>query len=112
MKIGRFEHIKCFNNLWKEDFVLKISGCTSLLTHETSGVCRIRPDLAVNFDQALHYDGGDLPSGKGVFQPVAEEDGQRKGFTELVGTRRWTGSLFQVQFSRFMGRARHLDQRT
>jgi hypothetical protein len=62
-------------------------------THETSRVGRVSPNLVVDLNQALHDDRKDLLAGQGILQPVAEEDGEGKGFTKLVGTRGGTGSL-------------------
>ena len=62
-------------------------------THEASGVGRVGPDLAIDLDQALHDNREDLLAGQGIFQPVTEEDGKRKAFPELVGTRGGARSL-------------------
>lgn len=64
-----------------------------VLTLETSRVCNIGPDLSVNLNQTLIDNRSNLPSRQGVLQPVAEEDGEREGFTEFVGTRGWARSL-------------------
>ena len=64
------------------------------LTHEASRVGGIGPDLAVDFDKTLLGNRKNLTTGQSILQPVTEEDGKGKGFPELVGTRRGTGSLF------------------
>jgi len=64
---------------------------------ETRRVGRICPDLAIDLDQTLHNNGGNLLAGQGILQPVAEENGEGEGFAELVGTWRWTGSVGSAQ---------------
>lgn len=61
--------------------------------HETSGEVGISADLVVNFDGALHDNAGDFALVQSVLQTVTEQNDQRQAFTELVGTRRGTGSL-------------------
>jgi hypothetical protein len=61
--------------------------------HESSGEGLVGPDLSVNLDGSLSHDGGDLTTGQGVLETVSEEDGEGKGFTELVGTGGRSGSL-------------------
>ena len=56
------------------------------LTHETSRVGFIGPDLSINLDDPLRHDGGDFSAGQGVLQSVSQEDGQGQAFSELVGT--------------------------
>ena len=62
-------------------------------THETSGVGRVGPDLAIDLDQALHDDGQNLLSGQGILETVAEEDGEREGLAQLVRTGRGAGGV-------------------
>ena len=54
------------------------------LTHETSGESHVAANLVVNLDQALHADLTGISVAEGILQTVAEEDNQRKAFTELV----------------------------
>lgn len=63
------------------------------LTHEASGVGVVRANLSVDLDQALLDNGCDFTTSKGILQAVTEEDGEGKGFAELMGTRGWAGSL-------------------
>lgn len=56
------------------------------LTHETSRVGFIGPDLSINLDNPLCHDGSDFSAGQGVLQSVSQEDGQGQAFSELVGT--------------------------
>ncbi len=63
------------------------------LTHESSWVGLVGPDLAIDLDDSLSHDGGDLTTGQSVLQPVAEEDGEGERLSELVGTWGWAGSL-------------------
>ena len=63
------------------------------LTHETRGVGRVSPDLAVDLNQALHDNRQNLLAGQGILEAVAEEDGEGKRFAELVGAGGWTRSL-------------------
>jgi hypothetical protein len=56
------------------------------LTHETSRVGFIGPDLSINLDDPLSHDGGDFSAGQGVLQSVSEEDGHGQALSELVGT--------------------------
>lgn len=53
--------------------------------HEAGGEVSVGADLAVNLDETLHHDVGDLTTGESVFQTVAEEEHERKALTELVG---------------------------
>lgn len=53
---------------------------------ETSGVIHISSDLAVNLDQTTHDNSQDFTTSQGVFQAVAEDEGQGQAFTQLVGT--------------------------
>jgi len=66
--------------------------------HEASGIGGIGPDFPIDLDQALVDDCNDLTSSQSILQPVAEEDRKGKGFTKLVGTRRWAGSVGAAQF--------------
>lgn len=61
--------------------------------HETGGEGLVGPDLSVDLDGPLGHDGGDLTTGQGVLETVSEEDGERKGLSELVRTGRGSGSL-------------------
>ena len=61
--------------------------------HEPGRVGLVGPDLSVNLDGPLGHDGGNLTSGQSVLETVSEEDGEGKRFTELVRTRRRSGSL-------------------
>ena len=63
-------------------------------THEASGVGRVGPDLAIDLDQALHDNGGNLAASQGILEAVAEENREGERFTELVGTGRRAGSLY------------------
>jgi len=54
--------------------------------HESSGVGGVSADLAVNLDEALLDDGGDLLLGEGVLQPVPQEDDEGQALAGLVGT--------------------------
>ena len=65
--------------------------------HEASGVGRVSPDLAIDLDQALHDNRRDLLARKSILEAVAEENGEGKGFTELVGTGGGAGSLLTEQ---------------
>lgn len=69
---------------------------TLILTHEASGVGLVGPDLAVNLDDPLLENGGNLTTGQGVLETVAEEDGQGERLAELVGTGRRAGGLREV----------------
>ena len=62
-------------------------------THKASGISRVRPDLAVDLDQALHDDRRNLLAGQSILEAVTEENGERKRFAKLVGTGGWTGGL-------------------
>ena len=66
------------------------------LTHETRGVGRVSPDLAVDLNQALHDNRRDFTTGQSILEAVAEENGERKGFAELVRTRRGARGLYIV----------------
>lgn len=59
--------------------------------HESGGVGGVSADLAVDLDQTLLDDGGDLLLGEGVLQPVPEEDDQGEALAGLVGTSRGLG---------------------
>ena len=68
------------------------------LTHETRGVGRVSPDLAVDLNQALHDNRRDFTAGQSILEAVAEEDREGERFTELVGTRgraRGLGNTYQ-----------------
>ena len=54
--------------------------------HETGGESHISSDLSVNSDQSLHNNHLGLVVGQGVLEPVTEEDDQRQGRSDLVGT--------------------------
>lgn len=69
-----------------------------LLTHESGGEVRIGAHFAVDLDQTLHHDLGDLGVGQGVLQAVTQEDDQRQGLAQLVGSLGWTGSEHASQF--------------
>jgi hypothetical protein len=69
------------------------SASPSRLTHESSGEGLVSSDLSVDLDESLLDNGGDFSSGKSVLQSVSEEDGEREGLSELVGTGRGSGSL-------------------
>jgi len=56
------------------------------LTHESSWVVDVSADLAINFDVTLHDDLGDLGVGQGVLETVTQEDHERQGFAQLVGS--------------------------
>ena len=71
-----------------------------MLTLVAGRVCGIGPNLSVDLDQALRNNGSNLAASQGILKPVAEEDGEGEGFTELVGTRRGTGGLYKAK-SRF-----------
>ena len=68
-------------------------------THEDSGVGGVSPDLAVDLDHALHDDRGHLLAGQSVLEALAEEDGERKGFMEVVRTGRGARGLYIVVVS-------------
>ena len=55
--------------------------------HETCRVCLIRADLSIDFDKALFHDLRYFSSIQSVFKPIAEKDGEGKGFPEFMGTR-------------------------
>jgi hypothetical protein len=57
---------------------------------ETDGVLVVRSDLAVDLDQSLGEDSDDFTTSESVLETTAEEDGEREGFTKLVGT--WRGA--------------------
>ena len=63
------------------------------LTHESSGVGLVGPDLSVDLDQSLLDNSSDFTAGKGVLQSVSEEDGERERLSELVRTGRRSGGL-------------------
>ena len=63
------------------------------LTHESSRVSLIRPDLSVDLDQSLLDNSSDLSAGKGVLQSVTEEDGEGERLAELVRTGRRSGRV-------------------
>ena len=65
-------------------------------THEAGGVGGVSPDLAIDLDQALHDDRSHLLARQSVLEAVAEENGERKGFAELVRTRRGARGLYIV----------------
>jgi len=54
--------------------------------HVSSRVGLISANLSVDFDEALLHDGGNFTASKSILQPVTKEDGEGKGFAELVGT--------------------------
>lgn len=64
-----------------------------LRTLETGRVGVIGADLAINLDQSLGGDGGDLTAVQSVLQTVSEEDDEGKAFAKLMGTRGRAGSL-------------------
>jgi len=66
--------------------------------HEAIWVGLISPNFSVNFDQTLLDDGGDFTASQGVFQPVAEKDGEGNGFAKFMGTRRWARGVCPAQF--------------
>ena len=55
--------------------------------HETCRVCLIRADLSIDFDKALFHDLRYFSSIQSVLKPIAEKDGEGKGFPEFMGTR-------------------------
>ena len=77
--------------------MLKLALILRLRTHEASWVGRVGPDLVVDLDQSLHDNSGDFTASQGILQTVAEEDGEREGFAELVGTGGGAGSLLTEQ---------------
>jgi hypothetical protein len=64
-----------------------------LRTHEAGRVGGVGADLAVDLDQPLVGDLGDLLAGHRILETVTEEDGEGKGFAELVRARGGAGSL-------------------
>lgn len=62
-------------------------------THEASGVSVVGADLVVHLNQSLSGDRGDLTSSQGILEAVTEEDGEREGLAELVGTGGRAGGL-------------------
>jgi len=62
-------------------------------TLETSWVVGVGSDLAVDLDEALLADLDDFTSRKSVLQSVSQKNNEWKALTELVWTRRGTGSL-------------------
>lgn len=62
-------------------------------TLETGGVGGISADLAVNFDQALRDNSGNLTPSQSVLQPVTEEDVEGETLPELVWSRARAGGL-------------------
>jgi len=54
--------------------------------HEASRVGGVGADLSVNLDEALGHNQSDFTAGQSILEPVADEDGKRKRFSELVGT--------------------------
>ena len=65
-----------------------------LLTHETSRVCGICANLAVDFDESLCDNRGNFMSSQGVLQPISQENGKGKGLPEFVWSRRRAGCLY------------------
>ena len=61
--------------------------------HEASGEVGVGADLAVDLDETLHHDVGDLTAGERVFQTVAEEEHEREALTELVGASGCAGGV-------------------
>ena len=62
-------------------------------THEARGVGVVGANLVVDLDQALHDDRRDLTTSERILQAVAQEDVERQGLAELMGTRRGAGRL-------------------
>jgi len=67
--------------------------------HEAGGEGGVSADLAIDLDDALVEDEGDLTTSKGIAEAVAEEDDQRQALAELVGTSRGAGSLKGITIS-------------
>lgn len=63
------------------------------LTHESSGVGLIGPDLSVDLDQSLLDNSSDFTAGKSVLETVTEEDGKGERLSELVRSGRWSRGL-------------------
>jgi len=66
--------------------------------HEPSWVSLISPDLSINLDNPLSHNSSNLTTGQSVLESVSEEDGERKGFTELVRTWGWSWGIGTRQF--------------
>lgn len=54
---------------------------------EASWIVGLSANLAVNLNQPLHGDQGNLALGKSVFQAVTKKDDEREGLTALVRAR-------------------------
>lgn len=72
------------------------------LTHESGGEGLVGPDLSVDLDESLLNNSSNLLSGQGVLQSVSEEDSEGKGLSELVGTWRRSGGLYDAMSFRSM----------
>jgi hypothetical protein len=84
-----------------------------LRNHEASRVGGVGADLAVNLDQPLVGDLGDLLAGHRILETVTEEDGEGKGFAELVGTRGGARSLvIRLHVSKERKSKRYIRRRT
>lgn len=54
--------------------------------HETSWVCVVRSNFAVDLDEALHQNGSGLTAIEGILQAVSEEDDQGKTITGFLSS--------------------------
>lgn len=73
-----------------------LGNVLELLTHEPGGIGGISAHFSIDFNEALVDDCNDLASGQSILEPVTEKNCEGKGFTELVRTRGWAGSLWSV----------------
>jgi len=66
--------------------------------HEAGGVGGIGADLAIDLDEALHHDHGDLLASDSILQSVSEEDNQRQAVASLVRTGGGFRSIGTLEF--------------
>lgn len=80
--------------------------------HEAGGVVRIRANLAVDLDEALHHDHGRLAAGQRILKAVAQEDDQRQRLAALVRTSRGLRGLLVAKVGKCVSVASMRDDRT
>ena len=85
-------------NLWKFSITYKSQDQQlTIHTHEAGRVSRICSDFSINFYHALHENSLGFSKCQSIMQPVAKKDTERKTFSQLVWSSRWSRSL-QVFF--------------
>lgn len=62
-------------------YILKKNKVSYKLTHETCRIVGVSSNLAIDFNQTLHYNLCYFAISQCIFQPIAKKNNKRKGFS-------------------------------